>query len=139
MESLPYGSLEQYILEKCGLDIEYSNASRLISYVASAIKGKPKFIGGDNNKSLYRNTLNRKNKQIRSFFCFFHAVARNTKFYEEISGDLLEKIEDALTELKKLREDSDFYPDRRYESVLQVFFPKAHRAFLDLMQELGLD
>lgn len=139
MQNSPYWERQGYFREKCRLDFEYSDPSGLIQYVASAIKGKPTFIGGDNNKSLYRNTLNKNNRQVRRFFCYFHAVARKTTFYQDVQGDLLEKINDALADLRDKKQHSEYFPDRRYESVLQVFFPKAHQHFQDLMCELGLN
>lgn len=139
MQNSPYWERQEFFREKCGLDFEYSNPSGLIQYVASAIKGRPTFIGGDNNKSLYRNTLNKNNRQVRRFFCYFHAVARKTKFYKDIPVDLAKKINDALVELQEKKHKSDYFPDRRYESVLKVFFPKAHQDFKILMWELGLE
>ncbi len=56
MQNLPYFELERYIREKCGLNFEATDASSLIKYIFSALKEKPTLIGGDNNKSLYRNT-----------------------------------------------------------------------------------
>lgn len=139
MQNSPYWERQEYFREKCGLDFEYSDPSGLIQYVASAIKGKPTFIGGDNNKSLYRNTLNKNNRQVRKLFCYFHAVARETKFYKDIPDDLVRKIDAALAELREGKQKSDYYPDRRYEAVLKVFFPKAHQHFQNLMAELELD
>ncbi len=138
MENSPYWERQEYFRKKCGLNFESSDPSGLIQYVASAIKGKPTFIGGDNNKSLYRNTLNLNNRHVRSFFCYFHAVARKSEFYKEIPDNLSRKINNALADLRENKQKSDYYPDRQYESVLQIFFPKAHHAFTALMWELGL-
>lgn len=125
---------ENFIREQCNLNFDYSDAISLIYYIISAIKGKPFYFNSQNNKSLYNNVLNRKNRTVRTFFCYFHAISKDTKFYKTIDERIKMKINIALDDIKNNGKHSDFYPDRRYEPVLQKYFPKAYNSFINLME-----